>query len=217
MIDAAIFQYGTSFRRKQLEGIMADCAGVYELVVSGGAKLKNNENAIRDKLAEYLENDDYKTKFTSTVKYFLVDHEVLEGSHGRVDIRFLPINPFEGQKVYYIIECKRLDGSHHLNKEYVDHGIKRFKIPDKYSTRLGYNGMMGFLVKPIDVAGNCANINTHLTAVEQLTAVTLNASNGCFDFESSHDTPSGSITLLHLWLDFSSSIQPVVTNEIRKP
>ena len=42
MMDAAIFQYGPLFRRKQLEGIMTDCARLYELVVSNG----NNFNRL---------------------------------------------------------------------------------------------------------------------------------------------------------------------------
>ena len=204
MIDAANFQYGTQFRRKQLEGILTDCARVYELVVSNGFCLKNNENEIRNKLAELLEDDDFKTYRTSMVKNFQVDHEVPEGQHGRVDIRFLPVNPYQGQKVYYIIECKRLDGSNHLNKEYIEHGIKRFKTSGKYSTRLGFNGMMGFLVKPLDVALTCGNINTNMAADEQLKAVAFITTPGCYAFESSLNTPLERITLLHLWMDFSS-------------
>lgn len=210
MIDAAIFQYGPHFRRKQLEGIMADCARVYELVVANGKRLKNNENAIRDRLAEYLEEDNYKANCTSMVKNFQVDHEVPEGAHGRVDFRFQPVNPYEGQKVYYIIECKRLDGSSHLNKEYVEHGMKRFKNHDKYSSWLGINGMMGFLVKPLDVAVTCGNINTYLTADEQLQGVNCSTSAGCCEFESSLSTISGMITLLHLWMDFSSSMEQLL-------
>jgi hypothetical protein len=209
MMDAAIFQYASQFRRKQLEGIMTDCARVYALVMSNGTILKNNENEIRDKLAEYLEDDDYKANCTLTVKNFQVDHEVPEGPHGRADIRFLPVNPYEGQKAYFIFECKRLDGSHHLNNEYVEHGIKRFKTTDKYSTLLGVNGMLGFLVKPLDVVATCRDINTHLTIDEQLIAVTGNVIPGCYDFESSLNAPSGMITLLHLWMDFSSSMKLV--------
>ena len=207
MIDAANFLYGPQFRRKQLEGILTDCARVYELVVSKGSSLKNNENEIRDKLAEYLEDDDYKANCTSMVKNFQVDPEVPEGQHGRVDFRFLPVNPYEGQKVYYIIECKRLDGSNHLNKEYVEHGMKRFKSPDKYSTRLGFNGMMGFLVKPLDVALACGSINTNLASDEQLNADAFITIPGCYAFESSLNTPLERITLLHLWMDFSSVME----------
>lgn len=206
MIDTANFQYGSQFRKRQLEGILTDCARVYELVVSNGSSLHNNENEIRDKLAEYLEDDDYKTNCTSMVKNFQVDPEVPEGSHGRVDLRFLPVNPYEGQKVYYIIECKRLDGSNHLNKEYVEHGMKRFKSPDKYSTRLGFNGMMGFLVNQLDVALTCGSINTSLAAEEQLNAVAFSTS-GCYAFESSLNTTLERVTLLHLWMDFSSVME----------
>lgn len=208
MIDATIFQYGSQFRREQLEGIMGDCARVYELLVTNGAILKNNENEIRDKLAEYLEDDDYKTYSTLMVKHFQVDHEVPEGTNGRVDFRFHQVNPYQGQRVYFIIECKRLDGGHHLNKEYVENGINRFKTSDKYSTRLGFNSMMGFIVKPLDVAATCGDINTHLNSDEHLKAVARTTTSGCFDFESSINTISGSITLLHLWMDFSSMVEP---------
>ena len=185
---------------------MTDCTRVYEKIVTSGIKLKNNENEIRNKMAEYLEDDSYKAE-TLTVKNFQVDHEVPEGPHGRVDIRFLPVNPYEGQKVYFIIECKRLDECSYLNKEYVEHGINRFKTPDKYSTPLGVNGMMGFLVKPLDVAITCDNINTHLVVDEHLVPVASVCPSGCTEFESKHSSISGAITLLHLWLDFSSSVE----------
>lgn len=32
MMNAGIFQYTTSFRRKQLEGIMSDCIAVYKVM-----------------------------------------------------------------------------------------------------------------------------------------------------------------------------------------
>lgn len=206
-MDAANFQYGSQFRRCQLEGILTDCARVYEVIMSSGVTLNNKENEIRDILTDYFEDDDYKADCTTMVKNFQVDHEVPEGLHGRVDIRFLPVNPYEGQKAYFIIECKRLDGCSHLNKEYVEHGIKRFKTTDKYSTPLGVNGMMGFLVKPLDVPVTCGDINTHLPVDEQLTAINNNAFPGCYDFESSLNAPSGMITLLHLWVDISSNMK----------
>ncbi len=206
-MDAAIFQYGFQFRRKQLEDLMTDCASAYEAVMSCGEIIKNDENTIRDKLAEYLEDDEFKNNNTLTVKNFHVDHEVPEGQHGRVDFRFLQVNPYEGEKVYYIIECKRLDGSGRLNKEYVDRGINRFKTKDKYSTRLGVNGMIGFLVRPLDVLETCGNINTYLLVEEKLISLPDKTTSGCFDFESSHDAPFGRITLLHLWMNFSSMIE----------
>ena len=207
MIDAAIFQYGSPFRRTQLEGILSDCSLVYQKILSSGIVLNNKENEIRDKLAEYLEDDDYKMSHTAIVRSFQVDHEVPEGTNGRVDFRFLKSNPYLGQKVYYIIECKRLDGGHHLNKEYVENGINRFKTPGKYSSHLGVNGMMGFLVRQVDVNDTCWNINTLLADNECLVPASLKCADGCCGFESKHSVTSGSVTLLHLWMDFSSCVK----------
>lgn len=82
-------------------------------------------------------------------------------------------------------------------------------VDDQYSTRLGFNSMIGFIVKPLDVDATCGDINTHLVADEQLMAVARTTTSGCFDFESSINTQSGSITLLHLWMDFSSMLEPI--------
>ena len=206
-MDAAIFQYGPLFRRAQLEGILSDCSMVYQKILSSGMTLNNRENEIRDRLADYLEDDSYKMSHTSIVRNFQVDHEIQEGAHGRIDFRFHQVNPYEGQRVYFIIECKRLDGSCHLNKEYVEQGINRFKTPGKYSSNLGVNGMMGFLVKPVDVNVTCRDINTLLAGNECLVPVSLASVNGCYEYESSHPVTSGTVMLLHLWMDFSSCVK----------
>lgn len=104
-----------------------DCVLVYSKISSSCKGLENNENKTRDAIEEYLADDDYKEYYTSTVKYFQVDAEVREGENGRTDIRFLQVIPYQGQKVYFTIECKRLDGTAFLSKEYVVHGIERFK------------------------------------------------------------------------------------------
>ena len=210
MMDSAIFRHKAQFRRKQLEGILTDCIHVYKEVLSSGVCLNNNENGIRDELVNYLEKDDYKLAQTITVKNFHVDHEVQEGPNGRVDIRFLQVNPYEGQHTYFIIECKRLDGGNHLCKEYVEHGIKRFETTDKYSTYLGINAMMGFLVKELDVPTTCVKINSHLTASEQLICLSSVSVSGCYEFESNHTSNLEAFTLLHLWVDFTSCVRQTV-------
>lgn len=207
MMDAAIFQYGPHFCRIQLEGILSDCSLVFQKILSSGVALNNNENEIRDRMAVFLEDDTYKMNQTAIVKNFQVDHEVPEGTCGRVDFRFLPSNPYLGQKVYFIIECKRLDGGHHLNKEYVKNGIDRFKIPGKYSSHLGVNGMMGFIVKQVDVNVTCQDINSLLADDECLKPVLQARLNGCYEYESVHPITSGTVTLLHLWMDFSFCIK----------
>lgn len=206
IMDASLFQYGATFRRNQLDGILADCENVYERMISTGMHLNNNENKIRDELVRYLMDDDYKITNTATVKNFQVDKEVQEVEHGRVDIRFLQVNPYKGQRVFFTIECKRLDGGTFLNKEYVENGVRRYTKPDKYSTPLGFNGMIGFLVKKQDVNATVATINGYLEASEQLKHLCSDTRVGCYKFESMH-VCRAAITLLHLWMDFSSCIE----------
>lgn len=205
-MDAALFQYTPEFRKSQLEGILTDCVLVYSKVSSSKKELENNENKIRDAIEEYLADDNYKEHYTSTVKFFQVDTEVREGENGRTDIRFLQVIPYQGQKVYFTIECKRLDGKAFLSKEYVIHGIERFKDEKKYATPLGCNAMMGFIVRTLNVDETCNAINTHLTAQEYLAKMHEELPNGCYKFESKH-LLEGTITLLHLWLDFTPCIE----------
>lgn len=207
MMDATIFQRKVQFRRSQLEGIMNDCLNTHQLILSSGVMLNNHENEIRDELTRYLSNDDYKTTCTSTVRNFHVDTEIREGEHGRTDIRFLKVIPYENQNTYYTIECKRLDGSTHLNNEYIEHGIRRFTTPGKYETPLGFNAMMGFLVRKLDVPETCSGINEQLPAEEQLLMTSSKRDKGCYGFESKHNAIAKTIVLFHLWLDFSANIK----------
>lgn len=206
MMNAGIFQYTTSFRRKQLEGIMSDCIAVYKVMLAEGKQLNNKENDIRDELTKYLQDDLFKEKRTSVVKHFHVDTEIREGEHGRTDIRFLQVKPYENQSTYFTIECKRLDGGMFLYKEYVQEGICRFSSLEKYKTMLGYNAMMGFMVGRFDVVDACGIINGQLADSEHLSMVYSNETEGYHEFESMHRN-IGSFTLFHLWLDFSTCIK----------
>lgn len=205
-MDTTAFQYGQEYRRGQLNGILTDCILVYKRIKDSGTDLNNNENEIRDEVTKYLEDDNYKDQYTSTVKFFHVDTEVREGKNGRIDIRFLQVNPYKGSKKYFTIECKRLDGKAFLSKEYVIHGIERFTKDKKYSTPQGCNAMMGFIVRTLNVDDTCKTINTHLTTDEYLSKIQEELPEGCYKFESRH-IAEGTITLLHLWMDFTSCIK----------
>ncbi len=207
MMDAGIFQYKTLFRRKQLEGILTDCIAVYKIMLAEGKQLNNKENDIRDELTKYFQDDLFIENHTTAVKYFHVDTEIREGEHGRIDIRFLKVKPYETPSTYFTIECKRLDGGMSLNKKYVKEGIFRFTTLAKYKTTLGYNAMMGFMVKRFDIVGACDSINGQLADGEQLSTVISNETEGYHKFESSHQNNIGTFTLFHLWLDFSACIK----------
>ncbi len=203
MMDASIFGYGENFRMLQLQGILHDICNVYLLICKSGKKVPNNENAIRDAFGEYLQNDSYKNKYTQTVRFYQVDTESREGEHGRTDIRFLKVIEYEGQQVYYTIECKRLDGTGNLCKEYVDSGIRRFTT-GKYTTQLGCNAMIGFVVGNIDFAGTVGKINGHLMPNEYLQ--TQNTVMSAMVKLVSHHTIPHRFVLYHLWTDFSTLV-----------
>ena len=86
-MNAEKFQYGPEYRKSQLRGILSDCINVYKLILSSGAMLPNNENLIRDEVAKYIQDDEYKNENTSSIKNFQVDTEAREGVYGRTDIR----------------------------------------------------------------------------------------------------------------------------------
>ena len=203
MMDATVFAYRESFRMTQLLGILHDICNVYLLISKTGKRVPNNENTIRDSFCYYLQNDNYKNNYTDIVKCYHVDTETREGEHGRTDIRFLKVKDYEGQQVYYTIECKRLDGSSHLCKEYIDNGIRRFTT-GKYPTSLGCNAMLGFIVCPIDLGATINMVNSHLTMDEQLKTQSMKMA-PLVRLDSQHKSPYNFV-LYHLWTDFSQLI-----------
>ena len=204
MMDASVFAYRESFRMTQLQGILNDICNVYLLICKTGKNVSNNENAIRDAVCDYLQNDSYKNNYTNVVRCYHVDTEVREGDHGRTDIRFLKVKDYEGQQVYYTIECKRLDGNSHLCKEYVDNGIRRFTT-GKYPTFLGCNAMLGFLVRAIDLAETINKVNSHLDVTEHL-HIQSGTTSTMVRLESCHSVPN-MFLLYHLWTDFSGIVE----------
>ena len=202
-MDASVFIYREAFYATQLRGIMEDIGQVYVLISQSGQRYSNDENTIRDAFSCYLQNDMYKTTSAPYVKNYQVDTEVREGTHGRTDIRFLQVCPYAGQQTYFIVECKRLDGTGHLSKEYVDNGIRRFTA-GKYPTQLGCNAMLGFVVCAIDLHTTVGKVNNYLEVNEHLKTQSTTME-PLVRLESLHNTPHNFV-LYHLWTDFSHLI-----------
>ena len=88
---------------------------------------------------------------------------------GRVDIKVYSINTIINPKDYYIIECKRIDGSSTLNRKFITEGICRFILnKPKYSSYNKKNIMLGFVVKNIDIEINTARINEIQSEIEDI-------------------------------------------------
>lgn len=116
-------------------------------------KIENNENKIRDEIyRHYLKNKNFIEKNKIQFNFEKEVEENFQGKGqptlGRVDLKVFNGDIFNDPDAYVIIECKRLDGKKHLNREYVNNGILRF-IDDnpKYSSHYNCNIMFGFLVK----------------------------------------------------------------------
>lgn len=133
--------------------------------------IDNDENIIRNILYEkYLNNNSVRKQIESDNFIFNIESpenfdENTKKYIGRVDIKVISINEFKDTSDYYIIECKRIDGTNILNNKYIDEGVSRFVVePIKYKTKTNRNIMFGFIVKDINISENTIKIkNIHST------------------------------------------------------
>lgn len=167
----------------------------YQLIVNDKVQVpKNDENGIRDILLLDYINQTQIRHYNCNIFGYRFEKEV-DVNDGRVDIKIHTLDDFEEFDAYFVIECKRLDGSNKLNKAYVNDGIKRFTTPYKstsveyyYPSYYGINGMIGFIVKQIDIDNNTKDIPEKFNLIKK---------NICY--ESNHEN----VKLFHLMMDFS--------------
>ena len=217
-LNASRFDYDGIFYNAEFEDILSKIITCYNLMLSNNITLSNDENQIRDVLyLNYLNCDTIRNSVGLLSYYF--DRETQEDkTAGRTDIRILTANSFIETAAYYIIECKRLDatnphGSTGLNAKYIKNGICRFtsKI---YSTYYKSNGMIGFVVEPMDIYINITYINNLLkkafpkaNTIQELTYREIKP-----DFEFSycsfHNSGKDKVLLYHLMFNYSKNIKP---------
>lgn len=175
-------------------------------------KMPNDENQIRSiMLEEYMK----KQKGAYDMEDYRFDLEVPEhyvgnGKHiGRVDLRILLKNDFEKEEAYYIVECKRIDGTSALNKKYVQEGIARF-ITEKYSSYYGRNIMLGFVVKKIDISDNAKSIEDIQNKDSDKfmhSKFELIGEKGVSErYKCMYQIQSGKLELCHIFSDYSSIV-----------
>ena len=192
--------------------ILDICALIVEDYEERQLKLPNDENKIRSIMLEEYMNREKAAHGMSEYKFELEVPENYIGNGqyaGRVDIRILLMTDFEKDDAYYIIECKRLDGSTDLNKKYVKEGVARF-ITEKYSSYYGRNIMLGFVVKKIDVSANTKLIEKiQNTEPDQRMhgRFQLVKSEGVTEsYKCLYQIQSGEVELCHIFSDYSSII-----------
>ena len=189
-LDASAYIEAENIYEIEFKNLLLNIYSCYKFIIANKRKVpSNNENRIRDILLEYLNDTEIRQK-TCFIEGYRFDKEVDEG-RGRVDIKIISINDFENFEAYFIIECKRLDGTKTLNDKYKTEGIDRF-VAKKYSSYYGVNGMIGFVVKKIDIDKNINKIGDFFEIIENNKL-----------YKSIHNA---NLVLYHLMMDFSKVV-----------
>lgn len=196
--------------------LIKSCKLMIENCWSNKLSIPNHEEKIRTYLLEnYLENDNIRcTIGLSDVPIrFLPEvpenyDEVTNAYIGRADIRVLSSNWFSNSEDYYIVECKRLDGTHSLSQKYVDEGICRF-VGDtpKYSSYNNQNIMFGFIVKDIDCSVVISAItDIHTKKIGSIIAKDITTIINSKDYYLCESVYTNQLSLSHIFYNVSSVI-----------
>lgn len=185
--------------------------------LSNNEKLPNNENKIRNHLLElYLDNDLSRKKHKMDMFRFVP--EVSENFNkdvltyeGRVDIKIVhQIHWFENRDASFFVECKRLDGTKHLNEEYVINGVKRFVVdPPHYNSFYNKNFMLGIIVRSVEMDVNVKRIELIQQAdneVDNIGGLICISSGATCTYDSMYRLNDTTIELRHIFADFSRVI-----------
>lgn len=196
--------------------LITSCKLMMENCCSNKLSIPNHEEKIRTYLLEnYLENEktrciiglsDVPIRFLPEVpeNYDMDNNTYI----GRTDIRVLSSNWLSNPKDYYIVECKRIDGTKSLNQKYVDEGIGRF-VGDspKYSSYNNQNIMLGFVVKEIDCSVVISDIsNIHINRIGSLIDKDITIIENSKDYYLCESVYTNKLYLSHIFYDISSAV-----------
>lgn len=163
-----------SMQQQIIRLLLISCDSLNQDMIIKGEKLTNDEGAITYRLIEYyLNNDDFRRKHhldTIMMRFqpeYPINFQQSKNNYiGRLDMQVINVDYFRNTECYGNIECKRLDGGSHLNREYVKEGIERFvgEITGvmKYPRHIGADMMLGYFVAALDAEETIKQINTYL-------------------------------------------------------
>lgn len=180
-----------------------------------GKRMPNHENTIRNiLLEEYLDDDSQRINYGMRDYRFIPEtqeHYDGQGNYiGRADIRIMLKTDFEKRDAYYLVECKRLDGSHNMNKEYVEEGVARF-VFRKYSAYYGKGLMLGFVVRAMNITKNTQEIECLQNASAE---PSMHGKFAALDISASREMyrcvcqiQGGELELRHVFVDLSGVVK----------
>jgi hypothetical protein len=162
LLDASTFTKSDIYLNREFELILNGVYKCYQKMLVDYNVIENNENKIRNRLyKDYLKSSAVRTWLG--LENYIFHPEVPEiddnyDESARTDlIVYNALTYAKDETAYYIIECKRIDGTKNLNDKYITNGIDRF-IGDRYPSNKSVNGMLGFVVKSIDIHDNVSRI-----------------------------------------------------------
>lgn len=178
-----------------------------------GTQLHNHEDRITDRLvANYLNFNNWRLRFIpQSPESFIPEEDIYRG---RCDIKVVSDDWFSNSDDYYLIECKRIDGGNHLNRQYVLEGVSRFIIcPVKYPSYHKRNIMFGYVVQAIDIEENATKIDRLQSellagALSGNLLLVNSTSSEFYQYTCQYQyATTDDIELTHLFYDFSTVIQ----------
>ena len=195
---------------KSCEFMESDC-------LAKGIKINNNENEIRNYLVEnYLDNDKMHSLIGLEgihLRFYpeMAENYVIQTNSylGRTDIRVVSGDTLRNRNDYFIIECKRIDGTRELYKKYIEEGICRFTgNTPKYLSYNGTNFMLGFVVSRIDFAVILAVISSlHIKTLGSLVEKNLTVLVKETNYTLCKSTYTNALILNHLLFNMSAIIK----------
>lgn len=196
--------------------LVKSCEFMEKHCLAQGIKIQNNENAIRNYLVEnYLDNDKMQSLIGLSEIHLRFCPEMLENYNvqkntylGRTDIRVISEDTLRNRNDYFIIECKRIDGTHELCKKYIEEGICRFTgNTPKYLSYNGTNFMLGFVVSNIDITVTLATISSlHIKTLGSLVEKNLTALVEKTSYTLCESTYANALILNHIFFNMSAII-----------
>lgn len=179
-------------------------------------KIDSNEPIIRDYLLEnYLQNNSVRnllefTEFSFQPEVRERDSVKSRTKYGNIDIKILIKRlSFDDVKAYFIIECKRIDGTGTMNNKYVIDGVCRFVSKKSYyTTYKNRNFMLGFVVKDIDIDANAQSISETQNKLSDISVLQpfVRQNDDVYVYSSKYNHKSEIVELVHIFYDFSKVV-----------
>ncbi len=179
--------------------------------IKTGNWLHNDEDKITNRLVE-----NYLNRNSSNIRFILQPPEKFVTSEdryeGRPDLKAVSHSWFSDSNAYYTIECKRIDGKSHLNREYIINGVARFVVSSpQYPSHNKRNIMFGYIVKAIDIPQNTIKIEELQNKLLDKVAASGFVLENSFDSEyyvysCQYQSETDCIELSHLFYNFADVV-----------